>query len=105
MTTAPDAGVSQDGVSIVEQSLAAQAALLPQALGVFAVCLPIYVWAGSYAVNAHWMSASFAIFAINWGAFYFAIQHLRRPDFGAPGRRTRVHVMCGLLWSAAVWQM
>ena len=43
MTAAPDAAVSQEGVSIVEQSLAAQAALLPQALGVFAVCLPIYV--------------------------------------------------------------
>jgi two-component system, sensor histidine kinase len=105
MTTVSDAGVTQDGASLVEQSLAAQAALLPQALGVFAVCLPIYVWAGSYAVNATWMSASFAIFAINWGAFYFAVQHLRRPNFGGPGLRTRVHVMCGLLWSAAVWQM
>ena len=35
-----------EGASVTEQSLAAQAALLPQALGVFAVCLPIYVWAG-----------------------------------------------------------
>src|SRR5271170_1159292 len=96
---------TRDGVSPTEQSLAAQAALLPQALGVFAVCLPIYVWAGSYAVNAHWLSASFAIFAINWGAFYFAVQHLRRPNFDAPGLRTRVHVMCGLLLSVAVWQM
>jgi len=105
MTAVADAAVSQDGVSIVEQSLAAQAALLPQALGVFAVCLPIYVWAGSYARDAQWMSASFAIFAINWGAFYFAVQHLRRPAFADPGLRSRVHVMGGLLWSVAVWQM
>jgi len=105
MTTASEPVVSRDGVSIVEQSLAAQAALLPQALGVFAVCLPIYVWAGSYAVDAHWMSASFAVFAINWGAFYFAVQQLRRPEFADPARRTRVHVLCGLLWSAAVWQI
>src|SRR5271165_1717330 len=93
-----------EGASVAEQSLAAQAALLPPALGVFGVSLPIYVWVGSFATNAHWMSASFAIFAINWGAFYFALQHLRREDRQADTAwRTRVHVLCGLLWSAAVW--
>jgi signal transduction histidine kinase/ActR/RegA family two-component response regulator len=95
----------RDGASIAEQSLAAQAALLPQALGVFGVCLPIYVWAGSFAGNAAWMSASFAVFALNWGAFYFALQWLRRTEMKDVGRRTRVHVLCGLLWSVAVWQM
>ena len=104
MTTAT-AQSPQGGVSIAEQSLAAQAALLPQALAVFGICLPIFVWAGSFAQNATWMSASFAIFAINWGAFYFALQWLRRPEMQNVGRRTRVHVMCGLLWSVAVWQM
>ena len=95
----------RDGASIAEQSLAAQAALLPQALGVFGVCLPIYVWAGSFAGNAAWMSASFAVFALNWGAFYFALQWLHRTEMKDVGRRTRVHVLCGLLWSVAVWQM
>jgi len=104
MTTDTNAA-APEGVSIVEQSLIAQAALLPQALGVFAVCLPIYVWAGSFARDAQWMSASFAVFAINWGAFYFALQQLRRPDFGSLTRRTGLHVLCGLLWSVAVWQM
>ncbi|HEY3799957.1 MAG TPA: ATP-binding protein [Caulobacteraceae bacterium] len=94
-----------DGASIALQSLDAQAALLPQALAVFFVCLPIYVWAGSFARNAAWMSASFAIFAINWGAFYFALQQLRRPESQGVASRTRVHIVCGLLWSAAVWQM
>ncbi len=94
-----------DGASTAEQSLAAQAALLPQALVMFGVCLPIYVWAGSFARNAPWMSATFAIFAINWGAFYFAQQWLRRPDLTNTAWRTRVHVMSGLLWSCAVWQM
>jgi signal transduction histidine kinase len=93
------------GASVTEQSLDAQAALLPQALGVFAVCLPIYVWAGSFAHDAAWMSASFAIFAINWGMFYFAVQQLRRPEMQNVGRRARMHVLCGLLWSVAVWQM
>jgi signal transduction histidine kinase/ActR/RegA family two-component response regulator len=51
------------------------------------------------------MSASFAIFAINWGAFYFALQWLKRPECNVVGRRTRIHVLCGLLWSVAVWQM
>ena len=95
-----------EGASVTEQSLAAQAALLPQALGVFAVCLPIYVWAGSFAHDAAWMSASFAIFAINWGAFYFAVQQLQRPEVqNDVRRRARIHVLCGLLWSVAVWQM
>jgi signal transduction histidine kinase/ActR/RegA family two-component response regulator len=95
----------RESASVTEQSLAAQAALLPQALGVFAVCLPIYVWAGSFARDSAWMSASFAIFAINWGAFYFAVQQLQRPEMQGVGRRARIHVLCGLLWSVAVWQM
>ncbi len=100
---APHSDSAGEGASVTEQSLAAQAALLPQALGVFAVCLPIYVWAGSFARDASWMSASFAIFAINWGAFYFAVQQLRQTD--DVRRRERIHVLCGLLWSVAVWQM
>ncbi|MFI4935094.1 MAG: ATP-binding protein [Caulobacterales bacterium] len=95
----------REGASIAEQSLAAQAALLPQALGVFAVCLPIYVWAGSFAADSTWMSASFAIFAVNWGAFYFALQWLRRPGALTLNQRLRIHVICGLMWSAAVSQM
>eukprot|EP01035_Chromulina_nebulosa_P026510 gene26510-34714_t len=42
----------------------------PYALALFGVSLPIYVWAGSFAPNSVWMAASFAVFAINWGAFY-----------------------------------
>src|SRR5580693_7311932 len=97
---------TRDGVSPTEQSLAAQAALLPQALGVFAVCLPIYVWAGSFARDAAWMSASFAIFAVNWGVFYVAVQQLQRPEIqNDVCRRARIHILCGLLCSVAVWQM
>ena len=42
---APDRG----GLSATQQALEAQAALLPYALGVFAISLPAYVWAGSHA--------------------------------------------------------
>jgi signal transduction histidine kinase/ActR/RegA family two-component response regulator len=94
-----------EGESIAEQSLAAQEALLPQALGFFGVCLPIYVWAGSFAQNSQWMSATFAIFALNWGAFYMALQWLHRPKALTTAQRMRVHVLCGLLWSVAIWQM
>ena len=104
MFTAPAASDLQDA-SVAEQSLAGQAALMPQALGVFGVCLPIYVWASSFAGNAVWMSATFAIFAINWGMFYFSLQQLRGPQPRSIAWRTRVHVMCGLLWSVTVWQM
>jgi signal transduction histidine kinase/ActR/RegA family two-component response regulator len=99
------AALAREGESVADQSLAAQAALLPQALGVFGVCLPIYVWAGSFARDSAWMSASLAIFAINWGCFYFTVQQLKRPELQETGVRTRVHLLCGLLWSAAVWQM
>ncbi|MBV9995884.1 MAG: response regulator [Caulobacteraceae bacterium] len=105
MPSAASAPSPCKGLSIADQSLAAQEALLPQALGVFGVCLPIYVWAGSYAQNSAWMSATFAIFAINWGLFYFVVQWLRRPEARETAGRTRVHVLCGLLWSGAVWQM
>jgi hypothetical protein len=105
MSTVPADASEPYGASVAEQSLTAQAALMPQALGVFAVCLPIYVWAGSFARDAAWMSATFAVFAIAWGAFYFSLQQLRAAKPRTTAWRTRVHVLCGLLWSGAVWQM
>jgi signal transduction histidine kinase/CheY-like chemotaxis protein len=94
-----------DTPSLAQQSLDAQAALLPQALGVFAVSLPIYVWAASFARDAVWMSATFGCFAINWAAFYFAVQALKRPETRVTARRARIHLLTGLLWSATVWQV
>ncbi|MDB5458181.1 MAG: histidine kinase [Caulobacter sp.] len=89
----------------VFRDLDAQVALLPYALVVFAVILPIYVWAGSFADNARWMGATFAIFSINWGAFYAVVNWLRGPQAHDPARRMRVHILGGLLWAMAVAQM
>lgn len=86
-------------------ALDAQAALLPYALAVFAASLPIYVWAGSFAANAGWLSVSFAVFAINWGVFYRVVGWLRTRQAEDLNRRSRVHVLSGLLWAAAVGQM
>jgi signal transduction histidine kinase/CheY-like chemotaxis protein len=86
-------------------ALDAQAALLPYALAVFAVSLPIYVWASSFARNAGWMAISFAVFAINWGAFYGVVAWLRGPAAEDLARRARVQVLSGLLWAVAVGQM
>ncbi|OJU09642.1 MAG: hybrid sensor histidine kinase/response regulator [Caulobacterales bacterium 68-7] len=86
-------------------SLEAQVSLLPYALGIFAVCLPVYVWAGSFSPNALWMAASFAIFAINWGAFYAVVNWLRTPQAADPARRTRVQLLGGLLWAVAIVQI
>jgi len=86
-------------------ALDAQTALLPYALAVFAVSLPIYVWAGSFAANAGWLSASFAVFAINWGAFYRVAGWLRSEPAQDIPRRARVHLLSGLLWAVAVAQM
>jgi signal transduction histidine kinase/ActR/RegA family two-component response regulator len=95
------------GADLPAQSLAldAQAALLPYALALFGIALPIYVWAGSFAPNASWMAASFAIFAINFGAFYGALNWLKTPAAQDVALRGRVHIMGGLLWAVAVAQI
>lgn len=88
-------------------SLDAQLAMLPYALGFFAVGLPIFVWVASYADNAVWALASLSIFAINWAAFYGLVAALKRDAALASdiGRRTRLGIIAGLLWSGAVIQI
>jgi len=86
-------------------SLDAQAALLPQALGLFAVSLPIFVWAGSFAHNAVFMALTFAVFAINWGAFYVVVNWTRREAAADVALRLRIHIASGLLWALAVGQI
>lgn len=87
------------------KALDAQTALLPYALGVFAISLPLFVWIGSFAVNRLWMSASFAIFAINWGAFYAVVNWLRDEASQDLNRRARVQVLSGMLWALSVVQI
>jgi len=89
------------------QALDAQNALLPYALIFFGVSLPIFAWACSYAADRAWMSASFAIFAINWAAFYACVDWLKRhPERkGDVALRTRIHILGGLLWAAALAQI
>ena len=86
-------------------SLDAQAALLPYALGVFAISLPIFVWVGSFADDALWMVASFVVFAVNWGAFYAVVSWLRGEESQDLKRRARVQLLGGLLWAVAVVQL
>ncbi len=96
---------ARGGLSTSFQALQAQTALLPYALLLFGVSLPIYVWAGSYAPNAVWMAASFAIFAINFGAFYAIINWLNQPAARDVGLRGRVQILGALLWAGAVAQV
>jgi signal transduction histidine kinase/CheY-like chemotaxis protein len=93
--------------SAASQSLEAQAALMPYALGAFAVGLPIFGWVCSFAANRLWIVGSLLIFAINWAAFYalvdwFKADPARRDD---TARRTRIHVLGGLLWACSVVQI
>jgi signal transduction histidine kinase/ActR/RegA family two-component response regulator len=92
------------GVTTGAQALDAQTALLPYALGCFAITLPIYAWAGSHADNAVWMSGSFVTFAIAWGAFYAIVQWLKTPAAADLKLRGRAHILGGLLWAAAIAQ-
>lgn len=98
---------SRGGASLTAQELQAQGALLPYSLAFFAVTLPMFVWAGSYAVNAVWMSALLAQFAINWAAFYFAFNWLKRRGAGEMSERDRLlaHLGGGLLWAVTVAEL
>jgi signal transduction histidine kinase/ActR/RegA family two-component response regulator len=92
--------------SVARQALDTQTSLLPHALAAFAVSLPFYVWAGSYALNAVWMTGTFAIFAAAWGVFYIIVNWLKQPQNAANLRdRSRMHILAGLLWSIAVGQI
>jgi signal transduction histidine kinase len=93
-----------DGAHLAK-ALDAQAALLPYALGVFAVSLPMFVWVGSFAVNRVWMTATFALFAINWGTFYAAVNWFRDEASQNLKRRAVVQVLCGVLWALTVVQI
>lgn len=94
------------GLSATQQALDAQAALLPYALAVFTISLPAYVWAGSHAPNAVWMSATFAIFAAAWAAFYGAVNWLKAPQSATDLKmRGRIQILCALIWALAVAQI
>ncbi len=88
-----------------QQGMKTQAALLPYALAAFGVCLPVLVWAGSHAVNAAWLSATFALFGIGWAAFYAIVNWLKTDAALDLTRRARVQVLGGLVWSAAIAQL
>lgn len=93
------------GRSVGEQALQAQTALLPYALLMFGIGLQAYVWAGSHAPNAAWMTGSFVIFAIAWGAFYGVVDWLKQPAARDFRRRARVQILGGLLWAGAIAQI
>ncbi|WP_293316744.1 ATP-binding protein [Phenylobacterium sp.] len=93
------------GASLAHQALDAQAALLPYALVAFVVSMPVFVWAGSYAANAAWMTASFALFAMACGATYAAVNWLRTPAAEDLRARARVHIVTGLVWAGCVAQV
>jgi len=90
---------------VAQQALDAQAALLPYALVAFVVSMPVFVWAGSYADNAAWMTASFALFAMACGATYAAVNWLRTPRAEDLRARARVHIVTGLVWAGCVAQV
>ncbi|MBA4013471.1 MAG: hybrid sensor histidine kinase/response regulator [Phenylobacterium sp.] len=106
MLVETDKPKARGGASVTQQALETQTSLLPYALAVFAVSLPLLVWAGSYASNAVWMTGTFAIFAIAWGVFYAAVNWLKEPQaFTNVRKRGQIHIICGLIWAVAVAQL
>lgn len=99
------AGLARGGISVTHQALEAQRALLPYALAAFGISLPIFVWAGSHAENVAWMSFALVAFAIAWAGFYAVVNWLREPQAEDLAARSRVHILSGLLWAAAIVQV
>ena len=99
----PPAGAG--GRNVTQQALEAQSALLPYALAVFAVGLPIFVWVGSHAVNPSLMAFSFATFAVGWGLFYAAVKWIRSKGREDVRRRAAVHLVGGVIWVGAILQI
>jgi two-component system, sensor histidine kinase len=93
------------GLSIGQQGMKAQEALLPYALVAFGVCLPVFVWVASHAADAAWMSISFAVFALGWGYFYAAVNWLKTAAATHPRRRAAVQLSGGLFWAAAIAEL
>ena len=106
MSKSPEpAEIAATSSSLTRQALETQAGLLRYALIAFAVSLPVYVWAAGHARNAAWMSLTFVIFAIAWGAFYAAVSWLKQPAAQHLAHRGRVQLLSGLLWAGATAQM
>jgi signal transduction histidine kinase len=97
---------AQRAANLRGRALDAQNALLPYALGFFAFGLFMFAWASSFAANAPMMTLSLLIFAINWGAFYALANAVRSEAVQSNlPRRTRLHLLGGLLWVVAINQI
>ncbi|HEY3695260.1 hybrid sensor histidine kinase/response regulator [Phenylobacterium sp.] len=99
------AAAARGGLSVTQQALEAQTALLPYALGTFGVSLPIYVWVGAHATDVLPMTGSLAIFASAWAVFYAVVNWLKQPAAQNLARRGRVHILAGLFWAVAIAQL
>ena len=94
----PDA--ARAGVSLPQQALEAQTALLPYALMAFAVGLPIFIWSGSHSPRPILMMPVLLSFALAWGVFYAVVNWLKTPAAADLAGRARVHILSGLVWAA-----
>lgn len=104
LSETPDA---QGAASAEVLALDAQAALLPYALGAFAVGAPLLGFAALEASNAGWLSICLIQAALNWAAFYAAVAWLRKEPARRLDlrRRTAVQLAGGLLWAAALLEL
>ena len=92
--------------AIQRQALDAQVRMLPYALGFFGICLPVFVTFAAHAPNAAWIAVSLGVFGLIWAMFYAVVDWLKRSPEAASdiGRRTRVQLTGGVLWSLAIVQ-
>lgn len=96
----PDA--ARGGLSVTQQALEAQRALLPYALAAFAIGLPVFLWVGAHAKNAPLIILPLASFSLAWAGFYGVVGWLNESKPRPLVTRMRAQLLGGLLWAGAI---
>jgi signal transduction histidine kinase len=97
---------TEPSAALSVQALDAQVRLLPYALILFALCLPLLLCAAASAPNRAWLGLSLGLYAVNWTAFYAVIDWLKKAPEGGRDLSLRAKIQFGgsALWAAAIAQ-
>jgi signal transduction histidine kinase/ActR/RegA family two-component response regulator len=97
---------TEPSTELTVQALDAQVRLLPYALTFFALCLPVLLCTAAFAPNRAWLGLSLGIYAVNWTAFYAAVDWLKKAPEGGRSLSLRSKIQFGgsVLWAVAIAQ-
>jgi signal transduction histidine kinase len=95
-----------DSAALALQGLDAQVRLLPYALALFGLCLPVLLFVSAFAANRVWLVFGLGVYGLNWTLFYATLDWLKkRPEAARDARlRTQIQLAGGALWAIAINQ-